>query len=139
MKRIRDYPDDMDFTGFRVRGLATGKVGTVLPQVPEDFGREVYWNILWDGDDQHSGGWFFNDCEVEVVSEGPGVELELKWEEQSDCQHESVMPTFDKEAALDMTADEVRKRWPRFSGSCPKCRRHVILYASYAHYLMGDW
>lgn len=37
-------------------------------------------------------------------------------------------------------AKEVRKRWPRLQGTCPKgCGFVGIGYASYAHYLMGDW
>lgn len=35
---------------------------------------------------------------------------------------------------------EVRKRWPRLDGACPKgCGFSGIGYASYMHYLMGDW
>jgi len=37
-------------------------------------------------------------------------------------------------------AAEVRRRWPRHSGNCPKgCGFHGIAYASYDHYIMGDW
>lgn len=37
-------------------------------------------------------------------------------------------------------AAEVRRRWPRHSGNCPKgCGYHGIAYASYDHYIMGDW
>lgn len=148
--RICDYPDDTDFTGFRVRGLASGKVGTVLPQLMSDFGRETYWWVLWDGDDQPSSGWHWNDCEAEVVNESrdkliDGIILDMrvlserKWEEQTDCRHKSVMPTFDEEAAKKLSAEEVRERWPRFDGTCPECGRRLILYASYAQYILGDW
>jgi hypothetical protein len=35
---------------------------------------------------------------------------------------------------------EIRKRWPRLSGPCPKgCGYNGIAYASYAHYIYGDW
>lgn len=35
---------------------------------------------------------------------------------------------------------EIRKRWPRLWGPCPKgCGFSGIGYASYAHYIMGDW
>jgi len=137
MKRICDYPDDTDFAGFRVRGLASGKVGTVLPQVMSDFGRETYWNVLWDGDERPSSGWHWNDCEIEVVAEGkyPG----LKWEEQTECQHSSVMPEFDEEAATKLSSIEIREKWPRFFGICPDCGRRLILYASYSHYILGGW
>lgn len=37
-------------------------------------------------------------------------------------------------------AAEVRRRWPRLMGDCPKgCGFHGIAYASYFHYIAGDW
>jgi hypothetical protein len=37
-------------------------------------------------------------------------------------------------------AAEVRKRWPRLMGTCPKgCGFHGIAYASSTHYVFGDW
>lgn len=35
---------------------------------------------------------------------------------------------------------EIKKRWPRLSGLCPLgCGYSGIYYASYEHYIMGDW
>lgn len=35
---------------------------------------------------------------------------------------------------------EIRKRWPRMEGQCPKgCGFYGCAYASYAHYIYGDW
>jgi hypothetical protein len=34
---------------------------------------------------------------------------------------------------------EIRKRWPRHSGLCHKCGYNGIAYASYSHYIYGDW
>jgi hypothetical protein len=35
---------------------------------------------------------------------------------------------------------EIRKRWPRLMGKCPLgCGFSGIAYASYEHYLYGDW
>jgi hypothetical protein len=35
---------------------------------------------------------------------------------------------------------EVRKRWPRLHGLCPKgCGYNGIYYASWEHYTSGDW
>jgi hypothetical protein len=78
--------------------------------------------------------------------------------EQAACTH-GIM--FDKEAAQKMldeaTVDpnlspdvafimgspahsKIRKRWPRLSGPCPKgCGYNGIAYASYEHYIYGDW
>lgn len=37
-------------------------------------------------------------------------------------------------------SDEVRKRWPRLHGVCPKgCGYQGIAYASTYHYIAGDW
>jgi hypothetical protein len=65
--------------------------------------------------------------------------------------------TFDLEAARKLLEDwepdspaafimgppgarEVRKRWPRLDGTCPKgCGYHGIAYASFEHYTYGDW
>jgi len=65
--------------------------------------------------------------------------------------------TFDAEAAREILAnwkpqsaadfvmgnpasEEVRRRWPRMHGVCPKgCGYVGIAYASYEHYIMGDW
>jgi len=48
--------------------------------------------------------------------------------------------TFDQEAARVLLPGEVRKRWPRLHGTCPKgCGFVGIAYASDAHYTYGDW
>lgn len=68
--------------------------------------------------------------------------------------------TFDEEAAKKLLAEvaneikdpaiafimgspghaTIRKRWPRLDGTCPLgCGYSGIYYASYAHYLYGDW
>jgi len=37
-------------------------------------------------------------------------------------------------------AGEVRRRWPRLNGACPKgCGFVGIAYASQEHYRAGDW
>lgn len=49
--------------------------------------------------------------------------------------------TFDEEAAKKAKDEyEIRKRWPRLHGVCPKgCGFNGIAYASHAHYIWGDW
>ena len=56
-----------------------------------------------------------------------------------ECRHDKVMPEFDREAALALSSDEVRERWPRFEGTCPDCGWRGALYASRSHYLLGDY
>lgn len=55
------------------------------------------------------------------------------------CKHENIRVDFDEEAARGLDAWEVRKRWPRYSGPCPDCGGHMISYASFLHYVSGDW
>lgn len=48
--------------------------------------------------------------------------------------------TFDEEAARGLSVSEIRKRWPRGFGECPKgCGWNGIYYVSFAHYIAGDW
>lgn len=57
--------------------------------------------------------------------------------EEKQCDHGV---TFDEEAAKGLPVDEIRKRWPRGWGPCPKgCGWDGIAYASTAHYVYGDW
>lgn len=38
------------------------------------------------------------------------------------------------------SANEIRRRWPRLSGPCPKgCGFNGIAYSSIEHYIAGDW
>lgn len=55
------------------------------------------------------------------------------------CTHDAVVPHFDANAARDLDAFEVQRRWPRFDGVCPTCSSRVIVYASAEHYVAGDW
>lgn len=55
------------------------------------------------------------------------------------CEHPCVVPDFDERAAEGMTSDQVRERWPRYHGRCPDCGFYGALYASFKHYLAGDW
>ena len=58
-------------------------------------------------------------------------------QEQEQCDHGV---TFDEEAAEGLDEYEVRKRWPRLHGNCPKgCGFVGIYYASAMHYIAGDW
>jgi hypothetical protein len=54
---------------------------------------------------------------------------------EAECDHGVV---FDEHEAHGLTSDEVRKRWPRFSGTC-HCGFYGAAYASMAHYICGDW
>lgn len=56
-----------------------------------------------------------------------------------ECKHTKVQPKFNIEEAEGLTSYEVRKRWPRFHGICPDCGQYLILYASFEHYVSGDW
>lgn len=47
--------------------------------------------------------------------------------------------TFDEEAAKGLSPSEIREKWPRKFSKCKKCQHTSIRYASYAHYVYGDW
>lgn len=50
--------------------------------------------------------------------------------------------TFDAQAAEDrnIRPSAVRTLWPRLDGACPMgCGYEGIAYASFAHYLWGNW
>jgi len=48
---------------------------------------------------------------------------------------------FDEKAAKGMTSDEVREVYPRKYLQCtnPECSYQVVAYASFSHYIAGDW
>ena len=52
-------------------------------------------------------------------------------------------PSLDPAVAFVMgspATSEIRRRWPRLHGTCPKgCGYSGIYYASYAHYIYGDY
>ena len=48
--------------------------------------------------------------------------------------------TFDPKAARGMTVEEVRQRWPRLDGPCPKgCGFSGRKYANPDHFVAGGW
>ena len=57
----------------------------------------------------------------------------------STCQHQRCPVAFDLDAAKGLSAQEVRTRWPRFYGVCFDCLSMVMLYASFEHFVAGDW
>jgi hypothetical protein len=64
------------------------------------------------------------------------------WEEkQKHCKF--CTPEFDEQLCTSLAvfrdSIEVRKRWPRFSGTCSECGFTGVRYASYPHYIWGDW
>lgn len=70
-------------------------------------------------------------------------------EVKSACDHgvvfdqqacEALVTEVTRVRGPDAATQEVRKRWPRLFGPCPKgCGFDGIAYASYAHYIYGDW
>ena len=52
----------------------------------------------------------------------------------------AVIQVLDSEEAKTMNENEVRAKFPRLHGLCPKgCGYNGIGYASMEHYVMGDW
>lgn len=69
---------------------------------------------------------------AETVAAGPALI-------EGACQHPNVTVLFDYEASKGLSAEEVRKRWPRFHGRCPDCEYYGVIYASREHMYSGDW
>lgn len=63
----------------------------------------------------------------------------MKTEEKEEVDYDHGA-TFDQTAAKELSTYEIRKRWPRLFGPCPKgCGYTGIAYASTAHFVYGDW
>jgi hypothetical protein len=74
-----------------------------------------------------------------LIAEDATARLQKAAEESraSDCDHGV---TFDADAARGLGTREIRERWPRLFGPCPKgCGFNGIGYADFTHYLAGDW
>lgn len=67
--------------------------------------------------------------------DGPYRKSAVVLSEHDACKHPNATAVFDEEAAKGLDVPEIRKRWPRVP--CPDCG--TIMYASYMHYLQGDW
>ena len=65
---------------------------------------------------------------------------QLNVREGQPCSHGIL---FDEVSARGLSSSEIRERWPRGSFSeqtpCVDCGYIGIAYASYKHYLAGDW
>ena len=58
-------------------------------------------------------------------------------ERHSECDHGV---SFDSDKSQNLSVAELRKAYPRLMGLCPKgCGYNGIAYASFKHYIMGDW
>jgi len=65
------------------------------------------------------------------------AEREDQKERQRECTHGI---TFDEVQGLRMSPINVRRLWPRLFGPCPLgCGYSGIYYASWAHFIAGDW
>lgn len=70
---------------------------------------------------------------------GSDDHLLIRSKDPETCEHPKCTPKFDADAAKGLDPVEIRKRWPRFSGECPDCLQRLISYASWMHYIAGDW
>lgn len=61
---------------------------------------------------------------------------------KQDCDHANCRPQFNEGEAwrlLEHGTETIRRRFPRFQGPCPDCGMVIVAYASYLHYVLGDW
>ncbi|MGL4255604.1 MAG: hypothetical protein ACRCSL_04665 [Microbacterium sp.] len=70
----------------------------------------------------------------------PEVTVPVDDEDRCACGrlYKEPRPQFDAERAAGMSAREVRIAFPRVRSVCD-CGATTIRYASYLHYLTGDW
>lgn len=64
-----------------------------------------------------------------------------KIKKQENCLHDKCIPHYDPKDVQEnnLNAVQVRHKYPRFDGYCPDCGQHIIMYASFEHYIAGDW
>lgn len=56
------------------------------------------------------------------------------------CDHGVVFDEEEYKSIPNMTSEQVKAKWPRGFGICPKgCGFEGIAYASFLHYIAGDW
>ena len=56
------------------------------------------------------------------------------------CEHPNMPPVaFDEAECANNDAFWIRQHYPRGYGQCPDCKAHVVRYASFTHYIAGDW
>ena len=80
----------------------------------------------------------FNHLILEFKKFGDSLNEDFdKKDDYNGCTHGVL---FDEDAAKNMSVSEVQKAFPRGWGPCPLgCGFSGIAYASYSHYIYGDW
>jgi hypothetical protein len=67
-------------------------------------------------------------------------DLIIKLPNHQDCNHGVFFDEIEYRKDPNISVAEIRKKWPRGFGLCPKgCGFNGIAYASYLHYIAGDW
>lgn len=74
----------------------------------------------------------FKETNARLFNESP-------YRTQAECQTCKVEFDLDLASTLGLESYEVRNRWPRWFGKCNDCGYEGIRYASFAHYVYGDW
>lgn len=77
-----------------------------------------------------------NIISLEIGKLGKEFKIPFVITGDNDCDHNLK---FDEEASKAMSILEVRQAYPRLNGRCSKCGFFGIAYASYKHYVAGDW
>jgi len=50
------------------------------------------------------------------------------------CEHRTCWVHYNPEACRYLSVDQIREKYPSFSGICPSCRQPVRVWASLAHF-----
>lgn len=60
--------------------------------------------------------------------------------EPGKCQFKKEdLPIFKQEECNGLSTSEVREKFPRKWLNCTKCHQPTLHYASFEHYIYGDW
>jgi hypothetical protein len=65
--RICDLTEEQIHIGMRVKAIKSHRIGTIVSH--DDPPSDSYWWILWDGDEKPFSGFWWNDCECEVIND----------------------------------------------------------------------
>jgi len=63
--KIKDLSINDIKVGMRIKSISSNKLGTIVKK--EDSPFDIYYWVLWDGDDKPFSGFFYNFCDCELV------------------------------------------------------------------------
>lgn len=112
--KISDLNEDEIRIGLRLKGLKSGKPGTVVGMA--NSACDDYWYIRWDGEEEESSGFFYNDCDCDIITGEDGKPLYVTvspWYIEiriPDGRINEIMTGFDTREAAQAAAEKMQIR-----------------------------